>query len=306
MNRSAPESRVHEWLDYYTEFPYFSVEAVRDGCYPRIMEHPEATEKAVVLVHGLSDSPYFMTAIGEYFFNELKCNVYLPLLHAHGLRNPAGMEEVSLREWKANVNYAVKRAKPRAGQVAIGGLSTGGTLSFYTAVTNPDITGTLYFFSAALDLAGGFVGDLTERLLRVPGLVNLVELFETDKPLIGLNPYRYAYIDKDGGRELAKLMRETDNLAAGFNQNNLFSKRVFAAHSESDETASITGIEDLQKVAAPGRFTFYRIPKALKVAHASLVLKKPIFASNAAAGDKPLEKANPQFQDMMQAIAAME
>jgi len=270
------------------------------------MEHGQATEKAVVLVHGLSDSPYFMAAIGEYFFNNLKYNVYLPLLHAHGLRNPKGMEEVSLKEWKANVNYAVERAKSQAKQVAIGGLSTGGTLSFYTALMSPDITGTLYLFAAALDLAGGFVGELKERLLRVPGLANLIETFDTDKHLIGPNPYRYDYIDKDGGRELAKLLQETDDLAGELNENNLFSKRVFAAHSESDETASITGIEDLQKVAAPGRFTFYRIPKALKVRHASLVLNKPIYASNASAGANPLEDPNPQFQDMMDAIAAIE
>jgi pimeloyl-ACP methyl ester carboxylesterase len=306
MSQAAPEARVHEWLDYYRRFPYFSAKAVRDGCYPRVMEHQQETRKAVVLVHGLSDSPYFMTAIGEYFFNSLKYNVYLPLLHCHGLRRPEGMEEVNLSEWKANVNYAVERARSQAGQVAIGGLSTGGTLSFYTALTNPDVSGTLYFFSAALDLAGGFVGELTERLLRVPGLANLVELFETDKALIGPNPYRYAYIDKDGGRELAKLMRETDELAGGFSENHRFSKRVFAAHSESDETASITGIEDLQRVAAPGRFTFYRIPKALKVAHASLVLRENIYASNAAPGAKPLEVANPRFQDMMEAIAAHE
>jgi pimeloyl-ACP methyl ester carboxylesterase len=306
MNPSAPEARDHEWLDYYREFPYFSAEAVRDGCYPRIMEHANLAEKAVVLVHGLSDSPYFMTAIGEYFFNNLKYNVYLPLLHTHGLRQPKGMEEVSLNEWKENVNHAVESAKARARQVAIGGLSTGGTLSFYTALTNPDVTGTLYLFSAALDLAGGLVGELKELLLRLPGLANLVELFKTDKPLIGPNPYRYDYIDMDGGRELAKLMQETDGLASGFNEKNPFSKRVFAAHSESDETASITGIEDLQKVAAPDRFTFYRIPKASGVKHASLVLKEPIYASNASAEDDPLEKANPQFQNMMDAIAALE
>jgi pimeloyl-ACP methyl ester carboxylesterase len=306
MSQAAPEARVHEWLDYYKHFPYFSAKAVRDGCFPRIMEHAETTEKAVVLVHGLSDSPYFMTAIGEYFFSTLKYNVYLPLLHAHGLRKPKGMEDVKLSEWKANVNYAVERAKNKAGRVAIGGLSTGGTLSFYTALKNPDVTGTVYFFSAALDLAGGFVGDLKERLLRVPGLANLVELLDADRELIGPNPYRYAYIDKDGGRELSKLMQETDHLACELNEKNLFPKRVFAAHSESDETASITGIEDLQKVADPRRFTFYRIPKALKVPHASLVLKEPIYASNASPGDQPLEDANPRFQDMMEAIAAVE
>jgi alpha-beta hydrolase superfamily lysophospholipase len=154
MNQSTPKARDHEWLDYYQRFQYFSAEAVRDGCHPRIMEHDQPTQKAIVLVHGLTDSPYFMTAIGDYFFRSLGYEVYLPLLQCHGLKEPRGMEGVGLDEWKANVNFAGDVAASKASHVSIGGLSTGGTLSLYTAVNNHKITGTLYLFSAALDLAG--------------------------------------------------------------------------------------------------------------------------------------------------------
>jgi hypothetical protein len=78
MDQSALKDRDHEWLDYYSQFHYFSAEAVRDDCHPRIMEHEEPTEKSIVLVHGLTDSPYFLTAIGDYFFKNLGYNVYLP------------------------------------------------------------------------------------------------------------------------------------------------------------------------------------------------------------------------------------
>jgi len=54
-------------------------------------------------------------------------------------------------------------------------------------------------------------------------------------------------VDIDGVRELAKLMQENDDLINEFDQKNPFSKRVFAAHSESDLTADISGIEKLQK-----------------------------------------------------------
>jgi len=190
------KARENEWFDYYERFPYFSPDAVRDGCHPRIMEH-DAPTKAIVLVHGLTDSPHFMTAIGDYFFNLLGYNVYLPLLHFHGLKEPEGMEGVSLKEWKSNVNFAVETAASKVNNVSIGGLSTGGTLSFYTAVNNSNISGALYLFSAALDLAGGFVGDIKEFLLRTP----LVELLDKNKPLIGANPYRYSGMDLDGARE---------------------------------------------------------------------------------------------------------
>jgi pimeloyl-ACP methyl ester carboxylesterase len=258
MNQSASKTRDHEWPDYYERVPYFSAEAVRDGCHPRFMEHEAPTAKAIVLIHGLTDSPYFMTAIGEYFFGNLGYNVYLPLLQCHGLKEPNGMEGVKLDEWKANVNFAVDIAASKARQVVIGGLSTGGALSFYTAVKNPKINGTLYLFSAALDLAGGIggvlgdligdlVGEVKEHLLRT-AVADLVDFFDNDKPLIGVNPYGYARMDLDGAWELSKLIKETDTLIHGFNPKEPFAKRVFAAHSESDATANIMGIEDLQKV----------------------------------------------------------
>ncbi|MFZ5771848.1 MAG: alpha/beta hydrolase [Thermodesulfobacteriota bacterium] len=302
MPRSTGK-RDHEWLDYYEKFRYFSARAVRDGCHPRLMEHGAPAAKSIVLVHGLTDSPYFLTAIGDYFFN-LGYNVYLPLLHGHGLKEPRGMEGVSLEEWKANVNFAVDYAAAKRAGVSIGGFSTGGTLGFYASVKNRKINGSLYLFSAALDLAGGIgglLGELKERLLRT----FLADVLDNNQPLIGANPYRYSRMDLDGARELAMLIRETDELLKQFTKKEPFAKPVFAAHSESDTTANITGIEDLQQVSLPDRFTFFRIPAALGVPHASLVLREPIYAGNASAGDAPLEKANPQFHEMMAAMAAM-
>jgi alpha-beta hydrolase superfamily lysophospholipase len=306
MNQLVLEIRDREWLDYYQKFDYFSAATVRDGCHPRIMEHEQPTEKAIVLVHGLSDSPYFLTTIGNYFFEVLGYNVYLPLLHCHGLKEPNGMEGVDLENWKANVNFAIDTAEKKAEQISIGGLSTGGTLSFYVAVTNPRINGTTYLFSAALDLAGGhygLIGELKEKMLRNTFLVDILDV---NKPLIGKNPFRYESVDLDGARELSKLIDETDALVKRFNIQQPFAKKVFAAHSESDTTANITGIEDLQKVSVPNLFTFFRIPQSVGVSHASLVLQDPIFGIDAASTDKPLEKANPYFPEMIEAIAAIE
>jgi pimeloyl-ACP methyl ester carboxylesterase len=300
MNQNTKENRDHGWQSYYDRFSYFSSEGVRDGCYPRIMEHSDPKEKAIVLVHGLSDSPHFMTAIGEYFFNELGYNVYLPLLHCHGLKEPNGMEGVELEEWKANVSFAITTAASKAEEISVGGLSTGGTLSFYMAVTKPNVNGALYLFSAALDLVGGplgLIGELMERLSRS----FLVDILDKNKPLIGDNPFRYSHVDLDGARELARLIKETDTLIDGFSTKDPFPKRVFAAHSESDSTADIAGIEGLKKVSVPGNFGFFRIPENLGVSHASVVLKDPITK-----GNQILEKKNPQFQEMMNAIAAFE
>lgn len=293
--------RDHEWFNYYQRFTYFSPEAVRDGCQPRIMEHSASPKKAIVLVHGLSDSPYFMTAIGDYFFNQLGYNVYMPLLHCHGLKDPKGMEEVELEEWKSNVSFAVNTAASKASEVSIGGLSTGGALSLYMSALNPRINGTLYLFSAALDLAGGpsgLVGEMQENLL----LTFLPDLFDFNTPMIGENPYRYSYVDMDGAKQLARLIKETDTIIGLFDSRFPFPDKVFAAHSESDETADIAGIEALQNVSDKARFNFFRIAKNLAVPHASVVLEKPVVSDDG----KELEPRNPVFAEMMQAIAVFD
>lgn len=300
MTRPGQDRGDHEWLDYYDRFPYFSPDNIRKGCQPRIMEHAEPPQKAIVLVHGLSDSPYFMTAIGDHFFKNLGYNVYMPLLHCHGLNEPKGMEGASLEEWKANVRFAIKSAASQSEQISVGGLSTGGTLSFYMAATQQKINSALYLFSAALDLAGGplgLLGELKERILRS----FLIDVLDINKPLIGKNPYRYGHIDMDGARELAKMIRETDTIIDGFRGKDPFSKRVFAAHSECDRTAEISGIEKLQTISVRDRFYFHRIPKKFEVSHASLVLKDPITNRG-----EVLEKQNPQFKEMMEAITVFE
>jgi esterase/lipase len=294
-----------QWLAFYEQFPYFSKDAVRDGCHPRVFVHEPPSEKAIVLVHGLTDSPHFLDAIARYFHVQLGYNVYLPLLHCHGLKKPKGMQGVDLGEWKANVRFAIQVAAEKATRVSIGGLSTGGALSFYMACTKPRITGDLYLFSAALDLAGGplgLIGEFKQWLLGTP----LAKAFDSDKPLIGRNPYRYDHMDMDGAMELARLLKETDDLLEGYDAKAPFPKRVFAAHSMCDETADIQGVKNLQEKTPADGFTPFYIPKEANVSHAELVLEAPIHALDAADGEPPLEKANPQFEKMMSAISEFE
>ncbi|MEM1367636.1 MAG: hypothetical protein AAGG02_06355 [Cyanobacteria bacterium P01_H01_bin.15] len=249
-----------------------------------------------------------MTAIADFFFEELGYDVYLPLLHFHGLKDPQGMEGVELEEWKANVNFAITKADERAKEVSIGGLSTDGTLSFDMAVRDSRVNGALYLFSAALDLAfspGGTFGEIAEELLTT----FLVDILDNNlKPMIGENLYRYAHVDLDGARELAFLIKETDELQEQYRRDGdteiLFPKPVFAAHSESDTTAFIKGITKLEDKSILSQFRFYRIPAEVEVSHASLVLKDNIYPRNATPPTKALEDRNPLFADMMSAIKA--
>ncbi len=255
-------------------------------------------------MHGLTDSPFYMLAIAEYFHQVLGYDVYLPLLQCHGLKNPGHMEGVSLAEWKKNVRFAIRTAAEKAERVSVGGLSTGGTLSLYFGCTDPEVTGDIYLFSAALGIYGGrfgFFGELLEFLLRLP----VVRFPETMKLLVGKNPYRYDRVPLNSAGQLARLIFEVAKLLKS-KDNGLQTKHIFAAWSEYDRVVDIRKFKKLQKVIRHDRLVRFIIAKAARIDHACVVLKEPIYAVNCQPGDAPLEKANPGFMEMMAAVARFE
>jgi esterase/lipase len=289
------------WAEYYEEFPSFSVDTVRAGCHPRILLHEEASGKGIVLVHGLTDSPYFMSAIADYFHNSLGYDVYMPLLQSHGLKEPEGMSGVSLTEWKKNVLFAIRTAAKRADRVSVGGLSTGGALSFYLGCTEQEVDGEIYLFSPALGLNGGrfeIYGRIMEVLLRIRFLRNL----DNGKPLAGSNPYRYARVPLNAAAELALLIQKIKKLLRDFEKNRLLDKRIFCAWSECDRVISLRAIRSLEQIVTGSGFSPFVISKDAQVDHACVVLKNPVYGINAIAGDAPLEDANPVFDKMLAAI----
>lgn len=307
-------SNTRIWKEYCDHFSYLNQDEIRDGCQPLIMDWGEKRDNAIVLVHGLTDSPYFMKAIGQRFHEQMGFNVLIPLLQGHGLEEPKGMAGVSLEEWKRNVEFAIEIAKELGGKVSIGGLSTGGAISVYMALKNPAINGAVFLFSAALDLAG-IEGNIKEILLRTP-IANILDFFE-DKDLIskikdffrdkkerkerkdtaqlGDNPYRYSKMDLGGAQQLSRLIKEIDKLTGGIGKKTPLSQPLFVAHSEYDRTANIKGVVELLIKGNSSKNQFFRIGQHFHVPHASVVLEEPVKAENGS----PLEPDNPFFNEMI-------
>jgi alpha-beta hydrolase superfamily lysophospholipase len=109
---------LEKWNEYYSHFNQPET-YVRDGCHPLIFKHGDRARNAVVLVHGLSDPPYCIHDIGEYFCAEMGFDVYSPVLQAHRLKDSQGMKDASAEACKADVRFAVKEAKKSAGKVSI-------------------------------------------------------------------------------------------------------------------------------------------------------------------------------------------
>jgi len=169
---------------------------------------------AVVLVHGLTDSPYSVRALGE-LFRDAGLAVVAPRMPGHGLA-PAGLLEAKWTDWLAVLEMAVRHAKAQVGEgrpLVLVGYSNGGTLvTKYTAnaVLRGDsaaIPDSLYLFSPAIGLTRFAAFANWHRLFaNIP----YFEKFRWESVLPEYDPYKYNSFAKIAGHETWALTRQLD------------------------------------------------------------------------------------------------
>lgn len=275
----------------YKELIIFKSTAVKPGNEARILSHGKSTKHVIVLIHGLSDSPHYVSAIGKRFYQE-GFNVIIPLLPAHGLKEPGlKMEDYELnKKWKAEVDTDVNAAKYFGDVISMGGFSTGGALSVNKLLRNPrTIKGALYLFSVALDL-GLFIHGSS----RMPFAQTIARYTDGDNyPGIGTNPYRYPNISTLSGIKLIEIVNELWSLVEGKKIPN----PIFIAHSVHDARVDFNGIRTfLTQHVVKGRCLLI----SENVAHSELVLKNDIKLDlNQKHGVRKPPTPNPKFDWMM-------
>ncbi|MBX2873621.1 MAG: lysophospholipase [Saprospiraceae bacterium] len=293
---------------------YFDHPKLRPGNGPRILYHGESTADVIILTHGFTDSPFYMQAVAESFFLE-GVNVVLPLLPAHGLKEPDALirDEQLDTLWRATLDHSVEVAEMLGERISIGGFSTGGALSLNKILRSPgQIEGGLFLFSAALSL-GKWVDKIGNR-----EWVEWTISFFMDKEAVpgdGPDPYKYPVLPLSVASEIVEIIRENNQL---LRQLEAWRTPVFAAHSHHDETTPIKGVADFleEYVSAEEKF-FFEIEE--EVMHAALPLRENVPVDLSKIGspkDKEEDRkqkreewlrhvtANPLFGDMMgEAIA---
>lgn len=265
-------------------------DVLKDGNYPELFLHNKPTNDVVVLIHGLSDSPYYMEAIARRFYVE-GANIVLPLLPAHGLKGPdKAMEDYKLdAKWREEIDNAVEVALLLGDRVSLGGFSTGGALSLNKILRSPDkIRGALFLFSGALDL--GLIREEASRLRFVQAIVRITDGKIKGK---GRNKYKYPELPNFAGLELGQIIRQNVDLI----KDKKITRPVFAAHSVHDTTVRIEGIIDLLKDNVEHGFL---IAISENVPHDELVLAQNItLDENEKDGPQNEPQANPKFNWMM-------
>lgn len=106
---------------------------------------PQRTEYSIVYLPGFTAS----WAEGEPVHRELAerygCNLYLPRLHAHGLKDKDAMLAFDADSLLASAAEALAVGKQLGEKVVLMSTSTGGTLSLLLAAENPDIAGIIAY-----------------------------------------------------------------------------------------------------------------------------------------------------------------
>jgi alpha-beta hydrolase superfamily lysophospholipase len=183
-----------------------------DTPYNRSYELAPAGEPrgGVLLMHGLSDSPYAMRGVAELFQSQGYYVVALRL-PGHGTM-PSGLREVRWQDWYAAVAAAAKYAAARGGNgkpFYIGGFSTGAALSTLYSVRSLDDPGLprphgLYLLSPAIGVPPSAV------LTNIISGLAFIPAFEKSRWLDVFpeyDPYKYTSFPVNAAKQIHTLTR---------------------------------------------------------------------------------------------------
>ena len=201
---------------------------------------PSEVRGAVLLVHGLSDSPYSMRALAETFYAQ-GYYVLALRLPGHGTV-PAALVDVSWRDWYTAVVLAAKyvAAKAPGKPFLAGGHSTGAALvTLYSVRTLEDATlprpERLYLVSAAIGISPFAV------LTNVISGLSFLPRFEKSRWLDVFpeyDPYKYNSFPVNAANQIYHVTQELSAAVERANENELLAAmpRVLVFQSVIDST----------------------------------------------------------------------
>jgi len=100
---------------------------VSDLIAPYELKHKN-NNKVILLIHGLTDTPYHLHDLSEEFF-EMGFDVRTLLLPGHGT-TPYELSKISYKDWQLATRYIIETSKNDYKEIFLGGFSTGGALIF--------------------------------------------------------------------------------------------------------------------------------------------------------------------------------
>jgi alpha-beta hydrolase superfamily lysophospholipase len=195
---------------YFEGSPVYPGRFTQDWNRSFVLEPAGTPVGVVVLLHGLTDSPYSQRHIGRRY-QERGFLVIAPRLPGHGTV-PAGLVDVQWEDWTAATRLAVREARRRVGPglpLHIVGFSNGGALAMKYALDAIDDT--LLPRADRIILISPMIG-ITD-MARFAGFAGLPAIFPAFAKAAWLsvlpefNPFKYNSFPVNGARQSSLLTR---------------------------------------------------------------------------------------------------
>ena len=177
--------------------------------------------KGILLIHGLSDSPYLLQPLARHLQKQ-GFLVRALLLPGHGTV-PGDLLNIRYQEWIRAVQYGVRGMKGEVTDLFLGGFSTGAALSVLESMKDQEIKG-LILISPAL--------AVKDRRIALAGMLSGVKDWVGDIQ-DDVDYVKYETFAVNAAYQIYLLTREIDAL---FEQGRRIEAPVFAALSREDIT----------------------------------------------------------------------
>ena len=222
----------------------------RQPNWNRTFEHEvEAPVGGVLLLHGMSDSPYSLRALGEAL-NQSGYQVVGLRLPGHGTA-PSGLRSVSWRDMAAAVQLAMAHLASELDSepIHIIGYSTGAALALDFALEAVDrgdrpTPASLVLISPAIRVhAASALARFKSALSAVPGLGGMAYLSVMDE----FDPYKYNSFATHAGAQVHSVTRDVDQRIGELAQDPVAAAKlppILAVKSTVDSTVTTEAVVD--------------------------------------------------------------
>ncbi len=213
------DEAVDRWSRYLPESPSYPGSRGPNWNRSFTLAPAAPARGAAVLVHGLTDSPYSVRAIGEHL-SQRGLHVVAPRMPGHGT-HPGGLLDSRVEDWRAVVALAVEEGCRLAGDgpLYLGGYSTGAALVLDWAIRRIESqpSGTcfprrMFMLSAAVAITEFASLAASHRFIAA---LPWFHQFNWAPILPEYDPWKYNSFAKVAGHEVWRLTREN---AAGMDR----------------------------------------------------------------------------------------
>ncbi|MCX5784205.1 MAG: alpha/beta fold hydrolase [Elusimicrobia bacterium] len=236
---------------------------------PFLLAHGAKTRNTVVMIHGLTDSPWFMRKLGEILY-EQGYNVVSLLLPGHGTK-PEDLLTATKQQWQQEVDRGLGIAAGLGERISLAGFSTGGALSLDALRRHPELKADkLFLFSPALA-----INERNQQSVSLgcpASTTRIIGPYTVPADTVEDNPYYYNKMAVNGVCQLYNLTLDNQNGRAKILESLRFSgTAVFTVESEADIVVSSAAVTDfMASLPDPSRSVYIRYPLSEGIAHGAV------------------------------------